>query len=405
MRINFLCFFLLVLTAHQTFGGGIVGNGGDVIECQASPDNFLKGLYSLDYVATLQSAQNEDAMIAVQSWEQSIARIENLLQEKVPSLAISLKKFRENIFNHKPGLPYIWETAPFGLIDLTDEKLTTLIPQNCLRNGKPQLIQSIIKQSPIFSGTGIVTIFKYNLDLIERLKKEAPAQLSFLILHEWLWEISFNVDRNRRMNRFFHSNDFEQMSSTDVIAYLNHIGYFPPETPLPAFDQQSCQGDPLKQNDINERFPGLKIGRWFGKGNIFSRSKPLKCSTPQICQENWSEAYHPAHDNPDSFFFTEFEIGKTASTVNLYLKRSEQNVPTRVLKCHLVDDPKMNLRCDVINKTSLYQFGGQSTEPLQGFVNWNCMHIEAFSQFTVDLAGDVDGEDIHILQNVVFFQR
>ena len=123
--------------------------------------------------------------------------------------------------NQDQSRRHVWEPTDYQLTEINDEDLPLAIeiPVNCRENGKLQLVQAVIRQNPTFTGSKLI-VYKYMPKIFEKLENEKPLQLSFLLIHEFLWSISDNVDRNRRINWFFHSADFQKLSRLDVIDRL-----------------------------------------------------------------------------------------------------------------------------------------------------------------------------------------
>ncbi|MGE0634062.1 MAG: hypothetical protein AB7O96_16730, partial [Pseudobdellovibrionaceae bacterium] len=251
--------FLLLLLSLYSFqvraDGFRVGSGGDAILCQPSPDNFLNGTYSLDYILTLQKADQDEELVAVGSWEESSDRLYRLFLNKIPSLASYFNDFRRSVFNTSDySLGRIWEASPFGLVDIQDEYIESRVPANCLTEGKVKVVQAVIRQSKNFSGTKEAIIYKYVPQVTDDLNRNHALQLSYLIVHEWLWDLSSNVDRNRRINQFFHSKKIETMTPAEIEAQLKAMGLRLPRVEPDLFDPACCQGRRLTKKMVEDRY-------------------------------------------------------------------------------------------------------------------------------------------------------
>jgi hypothetical protein len=260
-------------------GANGVGNGGDVIFCTASDNNFLNGAYSLDYILTLSEMQSDTSNAAVSSWKNSSDRIYKILAEKVPTLADLFNDYRRLVFNTGDySLKRVWEPAPFGLVDLKDELITSQLPRNCQHDGQYQVVQAAIKQFNSFSGTKDKIIYKFVPALVNELDERSPLQLSYLLVHEWLWDISTNVDRNRRINRFLHSLKIATMSADEVKDYLLGMGLLIPDVKSKVFSPSSCQGNKLTASDIFNQKENIRIlGKivHFGRKHLILPAKPI----------------------------------------------------------------------------------------------------------------------------------
>lgn len=223
IAVTVLATLLFNAPAHGR-GGTDIGNGGDLVKCVPYNANDLFGLYSLDYlVFSRESGASEPP--EVKSWEESIFGIRRALIDKVPELLPVFDEFVNNILNQDHSRRQVWEPTDYSLIEINDEQLPVAvkIPVNCRDNGKIQIVQAVIRQHQQFSGAPAI-VYKYMPKVFDKIAAERPLQLSFLLVHEFLWSISDNVDRNRRINWFFHSREFQQMSRTDVLDRLLGMG-------------------------------------------------------------------------------------------------------------------------------------------------------------------------------------
>jgi len=241
---------ILVVLFSSSLGwsGQEVGNGGDGVFCQASVDNSFSGFYSLDYLLTVPSANQNLDLAQIASIHQSLQRIRFRLEKVFPEFSESLNEFVSLIGNRDSEQRRVWEESPFGLIDIKDEKMIAQVPANCRSGERIQIQQAIVRQTPIFSGDEKrkeLIIYKFVPSLLRDLETTSPVQLSFLYIHEWLWELSHDVDLNRRINRFLHSTDFETMSREDIRDRLVSWGLrIPRETPAKEFNFDWCPADP-----------------------------------------------------------------------------------------------------------------------------------------------------------------
>ena len=237
--ILLVIFFILVSKAGQE-----VGNGGDVVECRQSQQNTLRGLYSIDYLLTFQDSNQNNDIIKVKSLSESFFRIRKNIAKMLPEFLSSFDEFIQHIGNKNFYHKYIWEEASFGLVDIKDEQIVTLLPENCKTGKTNQLIQAIIRLNSLNNGSINKVYYKYVPSIINRITVENPTQLSFLYIHEWLWEISHNVENNRRLNRFFHSIAFDQLSRYQITSLMNAAGIKIPKQIVPRiFNNSICQPD------------------------------------------------------------------------------------------------------------------------------------------------------------------
>lgn len=216
---------LVFSTASAWASGGAVGNGGDILTCVPSSQNGFAGNYTLDFVA---SYDGTTKLIADEP--NPLRTIWTSLYEKGKQspdfkyLAQSLLSFfhsaQGQLFKSPDYLDtYIWLPQPFGLVDLQDEDLIQIIPENCqiVSNGrlKPNLKQAVIREDK--SDT---VILRHDPAALRSL---SPLQFSHLIVHEWL-RSSFKQTRDlREVNKLFHSRQFTVASARDASAMLQNI--------------------------------------------------------------------------------------------------------------------------------------------------------------------------------------
>lgn len=262
---------LSLLISHNAHAGGAVGNGGDAIVCRSSKQNNFAGYYSLDYLAKYQT---DLEIIQAKSFDQALDRIEKGLKEKLPELAKNFREYRQNLFNKTDFTKkQIWEESPFGLVDLKDEALVDLLPENCTESGKAYVIQAAIRQPPAISGLPEYKVkYKFVSKVIEELKKQNPVQLSFLVLHEWLWDFSKNVERNRKINYWLHSINLEKWTRAEWQANLNGIGFALPGRKIPVWEESICQPDLNSLNLLRQEDHSFVMG----KGQLYSRLEGCK---------------------------------------------------------------------------------------------------------------------------------
>jgi hypothetical protein len=229
---NFVAFALVCSCFSQnSFAGGDVGNPGDVVRCLANSENQLSGLYTLDFLAL--TPTGEQPLVSVKSYQESLFRIRQNLALKVPELAASFDLFTAEILNTDSSRHHIWEPAALELVAVAepDLSLAVKIPSNCRKSDQIELIHAVVRQNPEFTGSGRI-VFRYNAEILKSLETESPLQLSFLLVHEWLWSMSSNLDRNRHVNWFLHSNGLETMSRVEILKTLSSFGLDPLSLPV-----------------------------------------------------------------------------------------------------------------------------------------------------------------------------
>jgi hypothetical protein len=239
---------LLALSGTAHAGPGIVGNGGDSVRCEPNASvSAFKGLYSLDYLLTYQT-RNDNADVAdVFSWEESRDRIAAILAAKSPDLAFGFSSFvadMDNSFDYTR--PHIWREAGFGLVNLNDERLIRKIPANCYKLHDDQSIDVI--QTVVQTQRADLAIFEYDPSVYDEFLHLAPLQFSFLMVHEWLWSFTDDVRVVREVDRFLHSKAAEQLAPDAFATALNNMGLMLRATDfVPVCDRSQAVRDALQQ--------------------------------------------------------------------------------------------------------------------------------------------------------------
>lgn len=403
MRICLLILFTIMFS-NTTFAAGIyVGNGGDGIYCKATTANGLKGYYALDYILTLSALSGDDGLAQVTSWQNSANRIFKILTDKVPSLAASFKEFSRLVYNTSYAEMRVWEPAPFGLNQLNDQRITSLIPDNCKADdGTYQVVQAVIRQYEGFSGTQTGHyIYKYFPKLLSDLDKQAPIQLSFLLIHEWLWDVSSNVDRNRRINRFLHSRAIEGMQPSEVVANLKGMGLYLPDKPADAFDPDSCQGYPLTEADLFSKYSGQAVLANMGQLKIDRRERMSECAQNEIgCNPNWKNPAFKSRLLEEYRFF--LSPAWEWDTKNYPIKIISPDLITKSgrpvkavaaqIYCRFIDGKELNLECKLMDVDMGYPLGlSLRNTPLNqwpifsGKLTQECFRVSIPGHYTMEL--------------------
>lgn len=355
-----LIFFLAAIAHAAPRLGGTVGNGGDGLECRPSPDNDLNGFYSLDYILTRAAAHGADGAAPVDSWKSSSERILRLLRIKVPTLASSFEDFKKLVFNTSYQYTRIWEPTPFGLKSLDDERIVSQLPANCLdANGHALILQTVVRQYESFSGTKPgVYIYKYDPELVAKLDRQSPLQLSHLMVHEWLWDLSLNVDRNRRVNKFFHSTEFESMPPEEVIATLRGMGLEIPEKVMDGFEDQNWQGYPLTEEAFFRRYPNAGTLGNLGQLKFEVRQRDEGCEAlGEYCHPEWRNSTFPVFPILENRFYLAPGWGRSDPgypiriiSPDLLVKDRRMVVPENAqFWCRFISDGEFNLECKLMD--------------------------------------------------------
>lgn len=341
--------FIFLSIPHLWAGGVAIGNGGDIIECTQSSENELAGAYNLDYILTLPVAKGDTELEEIKTWQNSIERIKNILLQKVPSLVTSFDDFSKNIYNKSNSENRVWEPSPFGLVPLDDERIATLIPINCKNQGKNLITQAIIRSTQYSDNSkNMQIIYKYDATTLQKLELQKPMQLSFLLVHEWLWDISNNVERNRRINRFLHTKKIQTMSAAEVENNLKAMGLAIPDSPNNAFDSSQWLGypfDPIRNR--NQLYvPNTRL-------DFHQRQQTINCPAGSInCNPNWIESNNSLWHYRANIITCLSSIQNCDEAYPILLYFGDLDDLTsivEIVRCKYISSVENNLNCEIFN--------------------------------------------------------
>lgn len=213
--LNLICFSFFCISSSFAFAGSETRNGGDVVICGDGKK------YSLDYV--LAGYDSNLTLAKVIAPYDSLFRIQKLIDQKLPELSESFTTYINSFTNTDITVdkPYIWVNSEDDLPDIQDEDIR-VFPKSCTRSG-PHAV--LIKQAVIRTRyTGDPSVIFYTND--HALEDLDSMQLSFVLVHEWLWNFTDRAVINRQANYFLHSAEFDAISADEAKAYLQKIGIF-----------------------------------------------------------------------------------------------------------------------------------------------------------------------------------
>lgn len=197
-------------------------DGGDAIKCRRSSAGELDGYYFLDYAVDYNIGQ-DDQYLSSDHPAEDILDLLKRNQSKV--LAASLEHFLNSAkkqLNSGPDFSSeeIW--LPSALDDLHDENLYERLPIECKRLVVDRS-QVNIQQAVVRSERGNGIVFKYDRRVLQDFRSK-PSQLSFLLIHEWLWYHMNNSDFIRDVNKFLHRKDTHRLSSVAFNQAILRLG-------------------------------------------------------------------------------------------------------------------------------------------------------------------------------------
>ncbi len=66
--------------------------------------------------------------------------------------------------------------------------------------------------------------YRYYPRAIAKLRETSELQYSFILTHEWLWDLTRDIEVNRAVNRFLHSREIERMRPAQIRRQLRRLG-------------------------------------------------------------------------------------------------------------------------------------------------------------------------------------
>ncbi len=208
-------------------GGSVVENGGDFMKCRGETGSPFDGDFTLDYVLTYDAAVGTAGDPAEGTYDALLARISRVIDAKLPELSSSWSGYLALLENRDESAVRIWRASSSALADLQDEALVRELPTNCLveREGRnvPDLKQMVRRR--YYVDTNVLKIFyEYDRDAFASAKGNNALQLSYLTVHEWLWDFVREPYANRWINRLLHSPRVETMTANAVRDVLRSYG-------------------------------------------------------------------------------------------------------------------------------------------------------------------------------------
>jgi hypothetical protein len=204
-----------------------VGNGGDIIFCQPSAKNPLRGPYTLDFVAGYDGSpvpQDNDSLSRLATTFFERGKQDGDFWRLAVSLANFLLHAKEQIFGatNYAGY-YAWISEKQGLVDIDDSQLIEKVPANC-QTTTPQgpvlnLTQAVVRRA---SKQGV--LFHYDPEALRLLVQSSPYQFSYMMIHEWLRGLTDDAQTIRDLNRLLHSRAFANATAGEAKLMLQRVG-------------------------------------------------------------------------------------------------------------------------------------------------------------------------------------
>ena len=188
----------------QIASGSRVGNGGDVLKCGSN-------MLVLDYYQAAKFGKNEFEIYPYGSNMEAVNSITQKLKHTFPKLGQSLEKFYLNFKTREKFNESVFWVPEEELINIKDEVLMSKI-KDCV------LVQAVIRLKTHR------TIYFFNRNIMDNLKK-SKSQLSWMLVHEWLWDYIDNANDLRDLNHYLHSRLFLDAKEEEIKEYLNKFGF------------------------------------------------------------------------------------------------------------------------------------------------------------------------------------
>ena len=208
-------------------GGVIIEHGGDFLHCRAADASAFAGNFTLDYVVTYDAHVGRAQDPTEATFAALTARTTRIIDAKLPELSDSWRRYLALLQSADPAGSRVWRPSGSGLADLPDEALVRKIDDNCKteRDGKvvPDLNQ-MVRRSYYVDGGGLKIFYEYDQVAFDDARNANALQLSYLVVHEWLWDFVREPNANRWVNRLLHSQSVDTMSTAAVRDYLRSYG-------------------------------------------------------------------------------------------------------------------------------------------------------------------------------------
>ncbi len=210
-------------------GGSLVGNGGDTIFCTPSALNDFDGYYTLDFLLEYRTANPN--LVEPTSLSDTINRLREIFGRRYPEILPLFFDFMNHVRKDEVGTSRRWLESSSSLVDIKDENIINQIPLNCsmIKNGerKPMLYQTVIRK-----GFFDPIQYFFSAEILNLQEQKNPLQYSFFMVHEWLWDLTRNVEVIRKLNWLFHSRSLPELSRDDLKTQFAHLGLFQVKLPL-----------------------------------------------------------------------------------------------------------------------------------------------------------------------------
>ncbi len=169
-----ILFAVIIFSTLNAFAGGAVGNGGGFAYCSHN-----QRLFAYDYLLTLNHSFGRD--IPAADMNKSIQYIASHLQRLNDPLIKEFLEFFSIIYTQTAGKKFLWFQQK-NLRLMLELDLEKLLPSQCRARKQAAYFFAPFAGVPYSS-------YKYDPDLLASVQAQlqGPLQVSYLWVHEWLW--------------------------------------------------------------------------------------------------------------------------------------------------------------------------------------------------------------------------
>ncbi|MBC7464556.1 MAG: hypothetical protein H7256_01065 [Bdellovibrio sp.] len=216
--MNFLILVLFTLPIAFANAGGVhVGNGGNVVRCEG--DTHFQ---SLEYVMTKSMYGTRVMPVPVYSLSESLNRIARLIEAKLPQYSSGFNEYVIQFENAEPQKTYFWNATQVN--NVGDE--IVYLPYWCRNSrGTSEIVQAVVRTVSLNSKQETLVNFDYDPKVVDDLEKNSTVQMSFLVVHEWIWNMTNDPDKNRKLDFLLHSPLMESMTAAQIQQELVKFGF------------------------------------------------------------------------------------------------------------------------------------------------------------------------------------
>lgn len=226
---QYLLSSIWIFSAPLYATGGVIQGGGGIVSCSVFYNGEARRVhFSTDYLITVKS----EADIAepwrykdvpegstVESW---LYDFRNMLKSKIPDNAFEWFRELANAQMGDQDDPSLFAWHP--LKDSDVPSLSTIQP-DILKSLSAQCLDMKLQLLMLREeSSSHEVMYRYNEQETDDGLGLTQLQLSFFIVHEWLWNFTRDPVAVRRANQYIHSQEFYDATSAEAISKLTELG-------------------------------------------------------------------------------------------------------------------------------------------------------------------------------------